>query len=454
MKRLLVAFSTVAASTALLAVTADAQAQLWLRDRSGTQGAGIRSGDLELHPGVAAEVGYDSNFFNRSTKNANVRPVIDTVLLRLTPSFSVTTLGVQRRPDGSETPPPKVAFSAGAAFIFQQFLTNTDVGKLDRSNQFGINGDVALLIAPGRPWGFNIFDNFTRSAAPSLDNSVVNGLNRIENTARAELVYTKTGGLFDWRLGYSLGMTYFEDNGAGQQNLNNTIHTVYTRGRWRFLPRTALVYDGSLGFQNYTNKTNGLANSTPVRTRVGLAGLVTDRLSLLAMVGWGASFYEKQGDFDSVIGQIELRYFLTGAAPEAGTQSSSMSSIAFGFTRDFANSYLGNYFERNRGYISLSALFAQSFYLGFDVGAAAVRYPTVHDRDTGAATTGAFTNGRVDANLFAEYRVKDWLGFNVSLSYLGEISSTQVRGTGAASSTLTNIDYNRFMGLAGVRVFF
>ena len=80
MKRLLVAFSTVAASTALLAVTADAQAQLWLRDRSGTQGSGIRSGDVEFHPGVAAEVGYDSNFFNRSSKDTSIRPVIDTVL--------------------------------------------------------------------------------------------------------------------------------------------------------------------------------------------------------------------------------------------------------------------------------------------------------------------------------------------------------------------------------------
>lgn len=455
MKRLLVAFSTMAASTAMLAVAPDAQAQLWLRDRSGTQGSGIRSGDVELHPGVAAEVGYDSNFFNRSTKTQNATgPVIDTVLLRLTPSFAVTTLGAQRKADGSETPPPQVAFSAGAAFIFQQFLTNTEDTKLGRSNQYGINGDVALLIAPGRPWGFNIYDNFVRTAAPSLDNAVANGLNRIENTARAEIVYTKPGGLFDWRLGYSLGLTYFQDNGAGQQNLNNTIHTVYTRGRWRFLPRTALVYDGSLGFQSYTNKTNGLADSKPLRSRIGLAGLVTDRLSLLAMVGWGASFYEKQGDFDSVIGQLELRYFLTGAAPEAGTPATSMSSIAFGFTRDFANSYLGNYFARNRGYASLSALFGGAFYLGFDVGVAAVQYPNIHNRDTGTLVVTSFTNGRIDANLFAEYRVKDWLGFNASLTYMGELSNTEIPGTGAASGVRANIGYNRFMGMAGVRAFF
>ena len=451
MKRLL-AFTVATVAAATTGLAGDANAQLWLRDRSGTQGAGIRSGDIEFHPGAAAEVGYDSNYFNRSTKDATTRPVIDTVFLRLTPSFSVTTLSPQRKPDGTETATPKVGFQAGAAFIFQQFLTNTDVSKLSRSNQYGVNGDVGLLIAPGRPWGFNLFDNFTRTAAPSLDNAEANGLNRIENTARAELVHTKTGGLFDWRLGYSLGMTYFEDGPA--KELNNLIHTVYTRGRWRFLPRTALVYDGSLGFQSYTTGQPGLANSTPVRTRVGLAGLVTDRLSLLAMVGWGASFYDKNGDFDSVIGQLEFRYFLQGSAPEAGSQAASLSSIAFGFTRDFANSYLGNYFERDRGYISLSALFGGSFYLGFDVGAAAVRYPQVHDRNSDKLVLGTFTNGRVDANLFAEYRVKDWLGFNVSASYLGELTNTRIPGTGAAVGSSAAMDYNRFLALGGVRVFF
>ncbi len=452
MKRLL-AF-TVATAAATIGLAGDAHAQLWLRDRSGTQGTGLRSGDIEFHPGAAAEVGYDTNFFNRSNKaqDTAVRPIVDTVFLRLTPSFSVTTLSPQRKADGSESATPKVGFTAGAAFIFQQFLTNTDLGKLARSNQYGVNGDIGLLIAPGRPWGFNIFDNFTRTAAPSLDNAVANGLNRIENTARAELVHTKPGGLFDWRLGYSLGMTYFEDGPA--KELNNLVHSVYTRGRWRFLPRTALVYDGSLGFQSYTTAQPGLANSTPVRTRVGLAGLVTDRLSMLALVGWGASFYEKNGDFDSVIGQLEFRYFLQGAAPEAGTQAASLSSIAFGFTRDFANSYLGNYFERNRGYISLSALFAGSFYLGFDVGAAAVRYPQIRDRNTDALTVNPFTNGRIDANLFAELRAKDWLGFNASVSYLGEISDTRVRGTGAGAGTTAGMGYNRVIAVGGVRVFF
>ena len=59
-----------------------------------------------------------------------------------------------------------------------------------------------------------------------------------------------------------------------------------------------------------------LVTSTPVRARIGLNGLITDRFALLAMVGWGASFYDttlpNQPQFDSVIAQAELRWFLSG----------------------------------------------------------------------------------------------------------------------------------------------
>ena len=47
--------------------------------------------------------------------------------------------------------------------------------------------------------------------------------------------------MFDWRLGYEYGLTYFEEQDF--QSLSNTYNQVNTRGRWRFLPRTAFLYD-------------------------------------------------------------------------------------------------------------------------------------------------------------------------------------------------------------------
>ncbi len=64
------------------------------------------------------------------------------------------------------------------------------------------------------------------------------------------------------------------------------------------------------------------------------------------MVGWGASFYDNpagfaaQPQYDSVIGQAELKWFLS-AGPGIAAPSDvglSLSSVALGYTRDFQNS--------------------------------------------------------------------------------------------------------------------
>src|SRR5438309_1416749 len=73
-----------------------AQEQMWLKDRRYGEGVGIRTGDLELHPGIAGEFGYDSNYFLRSDRDDGEKPV-DTLRLRITPSFSLSTISQQRR---------------------------------------------------------------------------------------------------------------------------------------------------------------------------------------------------------------------------------------------------------------------------------------------------------------------------------------------------------------------
>ena len=49
------------------ALVAQGDSPQWLKDRRYAEGVGVREGDLELHPGIAGEVGYDSNWFLRSS---------------------------------------------------------------------------------------------------------------------------------------------------------------------------------------------------------------------------------------------------------------------------------------------------------------------------------------------------------------------------------------------------
>ena len=78
--------SCLAAGALFVAAPRTAHAQYWLQDRAATEGRGIRTGNFELHPGVGAELGYDSNVFY--LPSSRTTPALR---LRVTPSFSIST---------------------------------------------------------------------------------------------------------------------------------------------------------------------------------------------------------------------------------------------------------------------------------------------------------------------------------------------------------------------------
>jgi hypothetical protein len=459
---------TIAAAAVTLTLSpalALAQDQPWLKDRRYTEGIGIRTGDLELHPGVAAEFGYDSNFFRRDEDDdAGLNDVgpVGSLRLRITPSFSLSTLSHQRQEVTPDAPPPDVEFRAGIAATYDEFfpVSGSEVGKDRLSEQRNIGGllDARLTILPRRPWS-GILDASLGRTIASSDLGISNqSFRRIHADAGAELVWTPGGGLLDWRLGYRFLGTFFEvDEFNGLTNLQ---HTIRTRGRWRFLPRTALIYDASLGFVDYPNAGAQLS-SHPLRAQLGINGLVTPSFGLLAMAGWGASFYTSDSqaevhDFDSVIGQLELKWFLTpnpSTDPEAATLA--LSSLSAGFTRDFHDSFLGSYFERDRGYLKLTYFFGGRFLLIADGGVAAHVYPEIPSNSSTVGPPEPWTDVRVDASLFGEYRIGDSLGINSTLRYGNNISSTALATPSESGGRpiQNHLGWQQFEAYLGVRWF-
>ncbi|WP_437775640.1 hypothetical protein [Sorangium sp. So ce1097] len=442
-----------------------AQDQPWLKDRRYTEGIGIRAGDLELHPGVAAEFGYDSNFFRRDEEDSagsdDIGPV-GSLRLRITPSFSLSTLSQQRLEVTPDAPPPDVEFRGGISATYEEFfpVSGTERGRDRLSEQRNVGGllDANLTILPRRPWSAILDASVGRTIASS-DLGISNqSFRRIHAEAGAELVWTPGGGLFDWRLGYRFLGTFFEVD--EYEGLTNLHHVIRTRGRWRFLPRTALIYDASLGFVDYPNPTSQLS-SHPLRAQLGINGLVTSSFGLLAMAGWGASFYTPENDaavvrdFDSVIGQLELKWFLTpnpGTDPAAATLA--LSSLSAGFTRDFQDSFLASYYERNRGYLKLTYFFGGRFLLIADGGVAAHVYPGIPETHSFLDPADPWTDVRIDASLFGEYRIGDSLGINSTLRYGNNISSTALVPLVAEGGVAPNhLGWQQFEAYLGVRWF-
>jgi len=453
----------------------------WLKDRRYNEGEGIRTGDLELHPGIAGEFGYDSNWFYRTSKTftptgaengpgtPNNAPPIPALEFRLTPSLYLSTLGAQRREGDLVAEPPAVAFRAGVNATYREFIgvssdpvASQPQNDISKQRNIGGAADARLDILPQKPFGAALYANYARIIQPNYATGDPNlAFNRDDIGVGGEFVVQPGSGTLDWRFGYRFHDAIFET--SNYSYLNNTTNEGYTRGRWKFQPRTALIYEAAIGYTAYGNQAQaqtaeGLVNSTPVRTKIGINGLVTDRFALLAMAGWGASFYDTgsikaQPQYDSIIGQAELKWFISA---NPGIQSPNemtlaVSSLALGYTRDFVNSLLGNYYGQDRGYLKFSYFFAGRALLTLEGGVAAIEYPNMYWGD-GTTRQNSFTDERVDATLFGEYRFTNALGVNLTARYTANFSNTQVY-VDEAKNGFFDMSWNRFEAFLGVRYF-
>ena len=409
--------------------SANGQEQLWLKDRQYREGMGYEVGDFELHPGLGAEFGYDSNYFRRSS----AEDPVGSLRIRISPSFSIATLGPQRR--GEDAPPPTVNFRADLAASYSEFIpvSGSDAGRQQMKSQRNIMGDLGLKldILPERIWSGRLEAGVTRSVMPTNEGDTSASFNRDIPRFSGELIWAPGGGMLDWRLGYGFEGTFFE---AGDfTNLDVLRNTVTSRGRWRFIPRTALMFDMRAGFFVYPSQDVKI-NSYPLHARIGLNGLFTPWFGVLALVGYGTSFYQgailgDTEDFDSVIAQAELKFYFTPVEDADPMKAAAdLSSLGAGFIRDFDDSYIGSFLEKDRGYLKFSYLFGGEFLAAVEGGVAAVRFPPVrqYGQDSG------WTDVSIDASVLAEVRIKDMWGINATFQYNGYLSHTTLLAAGAA----------------------
>jgi hypothetical protein len=470
MSKRFVSVGVVLGSIASLFWASSASAQEWLKDRRYQEGPGYRTGDIELHPGIAGEIGYDSNWFLRSDKTgptiSNGAPAFPPEgggIMRITPSLTISTLSAQRRDTSSGPSPQNIDFSAGLAATYLEFFGSELLRK-----QRNVSGaaNARLTILPGHPWGGAVFGSFNRTIQPTVVGNPDLSFNRDDVGVGAEVAAQPNSGTLDWHLGYQFHATLFEQNQGAI--FDNQTHQVETRGRWKFRPRTALLYDATLSFRSYkdsaANAPTQLHSSTPVRARLGLNGLITPRFSLLAMAGWASTFFDTNSgknanvqQFDSVIAQVEAKFFPTSKGGEdLASASLLLSSIAVGYLRDYQFSYIGDFYGTDRGYAKVSYFFAGRMLVSLEGGVGAIEYPSIYF-NSGAKASDPFTDIRADATLFAEYRVLQSVGINTTLRYTENFSSTQLPVAEKPALGQENLRYDmswrRFEAYLGVRWF-
>jgi hypothetical protein len=432
------------AALAAALLPSKASAQAWVSNPDFSEGIGVRAGNFEFHPSVGAEFGYDSNLFRSSEEEG----VVDVLKLRVTPSFTLSILGKLRR---NAPTPPDVLVAAGAhASYFEVFPLDSENSDATSQRNVAIGADAKVDVFPARKVGFDLGAAYLRAIDTngSPDDLAGDGFNRDTLRGAAGLTWRPGGGLFEWRGGYAATYHFFEND--TYDALANVQHEINTRGRWRFLPRSALLFDGQYTFVRYTDSATSQTDGDAVRARVGFHGLVTYHLALLGMVGWGATFYEaspvsiEPRQYDSVIGNAEARWFIQARPDLETTQiASGLSSIALGYQRAFNNSYYGSFYQSDRGYLQFSMFLLGAVAGGLEFGVTRVAHPEVVAQG-GGTNEPSFDQLRLDGRLFGEYRFTDTLAANATLQY-DQVNSPVVAGE--------DLDYNRWQAYLGVRWF-
>jgi hypothetical protein len=455
----------------VLLTASAASAQGWLADRRYSEGPGIRTGDLELHPGIGGEVGYDSNWFMRTHQSGAINgapllPPAGTAVFRVTPSFYVSTLGQQRLdPAGfGKAEPRAFAFRAGISATARAFLGS----EMSQQHNVSLASDARFDINQGKPIGFAVFGGYSRLIQPQVLADPNLSFNRSDLRGGGELVGIPGGGALDLRAGYLANASLFEETSGVPYS--SITHELSIKNRWRFRPRTAFFTDTTLRFISYPNAAralNFLNGSSPVRTRFGMSGLVTERFSTLLAIGYGASFFDQPenpstAQFDSVIGQAEGTYHLTPGgtgSEEAGQTTPVLSTLTLGFLRDFQPSLLGTFFSSNKGYGRLEYWFGGRTMVRVEAYGDHVSFPPVYlNSDTGPVqATTKFANFRIGGSLFAEYRLSSSFGLNASVDYYQVFSDTKIPAgvsTPGTSAGFFDLNVRRLQVFTGVRYFF
>jgi len=416
----------------LMPVTASAQE--WLSDRRYSEGRGVRLGEtLVLHPGIGVEAGYDSNVFYSSSEDAG--GPFSAGRLRVTPHFDLATRPPQRLQNGDGTESqPNTTFRLGLAATYQEYLSSEEVVTSQRN--VGVEASLRGEFLRRQAVSFSLSDVFVRTTEPTNE-AVLATFNRITNRADVAMTVAPGGRTLEFGLGYGFFINIFEDESLSAVG-DYYSHDLYATTRWKFFPKTALIFDLHVTPTTFYAAGTTHPSSIPIRVRGGLNGLLATRLSLLAVVGYGAAFYERDDDFDSVIGQLELSYLI-----------GPTSRFKIGYARDFYDSFLSNYYLQDRGYLEYNQMIGGRVVLGLRGGVALLSYATMFDTGPGTPSDPSRKDVRADASLFGEYRATDWLGVNLSIEYVGNFTDWTYDVV-----SVDHADFSKLQVYGGVRVFY
>jgi hypothetical protein len=301
--------------------------------------SGLKLGEgAILHAAIFADIGYDSNVFfatpptttaaDGSVTSASVK---DAPVLHITPRLEITN--AER--DGSI--PGGTYYDLAASLDFRKYLSSeSTVTEQDAVNPT-VGGSVEF--SSGQALSFGLTEAFSRYQMPPY--SAGPPITRDDNMAAATLRFAPGGGRLKVMLRYTNIIDKYEGSFDSGSNVGN--EGVLDIG-WRWLPKTSLYAQVAQGAITYFNTRTIGRSSYPLRTLLGIRGLLTAKLGVNIAAGYSNAFYSSIDSPSGINGNL-------GVITELNYQMSLLSRAGIGYHHDFMNSpFTGGYYNMDAVY--------------------------------------------------------------------------------------------------------
>jgi hypothetical protein len=263
---------------------------------------GLKVGEGRLHPFLDVEMRYNSaaGFFpGPDSPLGELRPEW---ILHIRPGLKLEV----------NTPDVGINVSGNVDYLYYTGILTPDSTDASRVEAMA---DVDLAFNKQGAVEFQLGDRFTRSDRTNNPALGVGALS-LFNEVRAAIPIHPGGRAIEVRPHGAFGVEFFEPisnipvaNCADITCQPNQVELMDYRNikggldaRWKFLPKTALVFESELNSRYYTH-TGTNPPALVLRAMTGVAGLLTAKFSAVAKVGWGHDFEDSGAS--SLIGNLE-----------------------------------------------------------------------------------------------------------------------------------------------------
>ncbi len=338
---------------------------------------------LRVHFGGALEQGYDTNpllcHSDRGCPGAGYG--------RLTAHLDLSS--------EPRAEPQPYSLRLRAAVAHRQYFASAEVTSA-RARDVEADAELLLELFPHETLTVGLSDRFARTNLRWSGGPAPRQVNR----AGLYLMWTPGGEAVELTGSYTFGLELLR--GPGGEPADRSFHEAALTARWWFFARTSLVVDAAVQVRQGDEATprSGLvfSPSTPLRTLAGMEGLLTRRLHLTALAGYGNAFHEAGDSFSGPLARVEASYIF-------GRLRAPVTRAHLSYERTFADSHFSNVVDRHELRVGFERFPAE----GLQIHALARWRHSDHTGFAPEVPLSELQSHELMINLTIGYKPNDWL---------------------------------------------